>query len=164
MTQLSVTAFQNKIRICYALSIEETGSLSLPSIFPRSHTSTQRGLFHTHALETASSVGMPSILSPAQHTAHDRRPPAPPERSHCACSLSHWSQFPACGQFHIAHIVTASSPFLWGGWIFFYFHFFLGGRWVVVEGGCTTCGALITPSGNRHNTFWFIGIFSFSLS
>lgn len=47
---------------------------------------------------------------------------------------------------------------------FFYFHFFLGGRWVVVEGGCTTCSALITPSGNRHITFWFLGIFSFSLS
>ena len=60
-------------------------------------------------------MGMPPILSPAQHTAHDRRPPAPPEQTHCARSLSHWSQFPVCGQSHIAHIVGASSPIRRGG-------------------------------------------------
>lgn len=44
---------------------------------------------------------------------------------------------------------------------FFILIFFWGGRWVVVEGGCTTCGALIAPSGNRRITFWFLGIFFF---
>ncbi len=78
------------------------------------NTNTQ-WILHTHALETASSVEKPFVLSPAQHTAHDRRPPAPPEQTHCARSLSHWSQFSACGQSHIAHIVAASSPIRLGG-------------------------------------------------
>lgn len=94
-----------------------TGSASLLS----PHTPAHRGFLHTRALAlgTASSVGLPSILSPAQHTAHDGRPPAPPERTHCARSLSHWSQSSARGQHHNAYIVAASSPVRWGlqqGW------------------------------------------------
>lgn len=61
-------------------------------------------------------------------------------------------------------LLLPPHPFCGAAGFFYFFHFFLGGRWVVVEGGCTTCGALITPSGNRHITFWFLGIFSFSLS
>ena len=115
-----------------------------PSIFLfHTHTHT-----HTHTLETASSVGMPPILSPARHTAHDRRPPAPPERRHCARSLSRWSQFSACGQSHIAHIVAAPSPSWRGGGVC--------SLQTVGSGGGTTCGALIAPTGNRHLTFWFL--------
>lgn len=55
--------------------------------FTHTHTHTR-----AHPLETASSLGLPPRLSAAAHAAHDGRPPAPPERKHCARPLSQPSQ------------------------------------------------------------------------